>query len=785
MGEPAESIFVPETGKVAIRDTDGTVSLVAQADLPAARNEGAVPATEAEYFGAKAGVPGQIGSGVLGLTRGVTFGLSDPLFVEGSRLIGGDAEAEDTRRALNLAKAANPGTTQAAEIAGAIVPAFFGGGAASAAELGTGALARFGARAAAAAPRAIGEGVGIGLGSQLSEDTLENRKFSTEAYLNSGLKGGALGLFLGAGGAGVLGAAGDKLGTLFGRGERGALAAEERGGLRLAEDAQPYRTPGAVEDAATSAAGAERKGIMGSIEDLRDQLTYKSTGANRTDIKHLGVGREAQQEEMATANRTMREHDLTGPLVSENETNLRVNAKLKQVGSEIAPLYKQLDASAQKPSMGALDEAMQGIRAKFGGGLYGPEEMAGAESGYARLQKQLGDKPSLPSLWTARRELDGELARAYARDPATQIIPRGEKAFRELADSVRHELAAAADRAGADLGGTLGDQLRAKNQLYGDLWTVKKASDRAVGRGAGNNVFSLQTATLGAGAIASGHPLALAAVGADIVRKKFGNQLAAHVLDAAAHSEVVQRAATKLDNFINDGTKAFVSGSKSATRPFKSVTTEEVNALREATRTPEAVTARVAAQLGDMPKYAPKTAQDIATTASRMAAWAQHALPKEQPPMTPQFGKPKSVPLSDTDRLKAAAIMETMNDGSIVVDRIRDGSITADHVATLRFTQPETYFKIRTYLNQHATDLAKEMTQQQLVKLGILFGEPLTESQLPENVRAFQASFSQGNQAPGKGGAGGNMGASAPRAGGVPGGGPGATQTQKLEAGTS
>jgi hypothetical protein len=39
----------------------------------------------------------------------------------------------------------------------------------------------------------------------------------------------------------------------------------------------------------------------------------------------------------------------------------------------------------------------------------------------------------------------------------------------------------------------------------------------------------------------------------------------------------------------------------------------------------------------------------------------------------------------------------------------------------------------------------------------MLFGVPITEAMLPENIRAFQASFTQGNQAPGAGGAGGQV----------------------------
>jgi hypothetical protein len=49
----AEAMFSPYEGKVAIRDQDGTISLIQTSDLQAARAEGARPATEAEYLAAK------------------------------------------------------------------------------------------------------------------------------------------------------------------------------------------------------------------------------------------------------------------------------------------------------------------------------------------------------------------------------------------------------------------------------------------------------------------------------------------------------------------------------------------------------------------------------------------------------------------------------------------------------------------------------------------------------------------------------------------------------------
>lgn len=779
MGEAAENVYVPEPGKVAIRDLDGSVSLVKQADLPAAQTEGARPATESEYFGAKHGTAGDVAAGVVGAARGATFGLFDPAFVEATRAVAGDQQAEEYRNTLRLLKEASPNATLGGEIAGAVAPAFFGAPAASGAALGEGALARFGARALSAAPRAVAEGAAIGAGQQLSEDTLGNHKLVGEAYLNAGIKGGALGLLLGAGGAGALGAAGDavggardKLASLFGR---GAAREEEAATVRAVES--PYRGVAAEGEAAAEAAGP--KSLIERAQDLRDQFTYKSTGANRTDVARLGKTAEEQGERMQSIADRLRSETYEGKpiveaLAGEKEINRRIVGRANEVGKELSGLRKELDAATVKPSTSAIANRFEQEVATPAARLPGGEsEIRGANRFVRDLIKKGGDEPSFEYLYQSRRKLD-----AMRYDIG---IPKAErKAYDALRGIVEDEYVSAGERAAKEIGGTFADNYRLKKSLYSDLATAREASNRAVGRGTGNNAVSLTDyAAAGIGAVAGG-PAGLVAAGLNMVKRHYGNQIAAHVLDAATRMEGVQRAAAKLDVLMSDGAKAFITGSKSGIRAAKPVTTAEVRALREATRTPEAVNARIAEELGDLPKYAPKVAQQVAATAARVAAWAQHALPKEEPPMTPQFGQPRDIPLSHAKLLQARAVMETMADGSIVIDRMRDGSLTDAHVATLKFTQPETYSEIQRYLTQHATELAKTMTQQQLTRLGLLFGEPLTEQDLPENRRAFQASFSQGNQAPGKGGAGGNTG---PAAAIPSGGGNTATAYDRLEVG--
>ncbi len=778
MGDAA-AVLVPEPGKVAIKDLDGSVSLIKQGDLAAAQDEGARPASEAEYFGAQAGRTGELASATVGAARGATFGLSDPIYVEGARLLGGDDNAEDVRHTLRLLKEANPNATLGGEIGGAVVPALFGGGAASAAEVGgTGLFGRAASRVAAVAPRAFGEGAAIGMGAQLSEDKLQNHKMTAESYLTAGVKGGAIGLLLAGGAAAGVGAAGDKLGTLFGRSEGAAVRAEAGAAEHFGG---PYRS---AEGAAVRAeeAGAKR-GSLGWLEDTANEQRFKATGSNATDWKRLSADTEARGAEAQRIGKRLGEETFEGKRLvdltaSQEDIAKRIAGRTKEVAKSFRPLYAEADTAVARPSMSTIAERFNTeIRAPQVGKLYGDAELRGAEDAMARLEKHAGANPSHVDLWEHRKEIDGVLKKSYARDQ-NGVTPVGEESLKKLRAIVNEELLSSTERAGQELGGTLGDRIRLANSLYSDLSVANKAASRASQRMSGNQAVSITDVIAGA---AGGLP-GLVAMGANMVRRKYGNQIAAHVLDSATRMESVQRAATKFDALLNDGTKAFISNGKGASRAAKSVTTEEVRAIRDATRSPETVTARVADGLGDLTKYAPKVAAEAAATATRAAAWIQHTLPKEKPPTGPQFVQRAPTPMSDEDRLKAARIIETIEDPSVVLDRLRQGSLTEEHVATLKYVHPETYTKIQSYLNTHAAELKPTMTVQQQFTLSMLFGVPITEAMLPENKRAFQASFSQGNQAPGTGGAGG-MVAPKMNAGPVNGGTGTATAFDKMEAG--
>ena len=601
----------------------------------------------------------------------------------------------------------------------------FGGVAATAGatgglRLGTGVAARLGAGAIEGA----GIGTASGLGAQLTEDTLENHKSSAEAYLSAGVKGGAIGLLLGGAGASV-----GLLGRGGGRAAERVLAREEAAAVRAAET-EAEKVGGRV--AIDADAGLASK--AGAIE--KPFVLGKASRPVALDDALLSDVGPIQSAKGVRSYRSFAEPTIALDAEAGLSAKTGNFEKPFAIGKGGVGLRSGVlpEAAAQAPI--AVDREIltwPGIR---------PD--AGLEKVPSRIKNALHvESPAgLPRpVGLAEGVEGGIVARPGLSIEAPPVAPAAPPTVLQRLQTLQGELAASGP----------------KDLRFRDV-------------------------ALGAGALASGNPLAVAGVAANAARHRYGDQIAAHVLDTALRVDSFRRATVKLDQLIDSGAKAFASGSKAASREARPVTTAEVRAIREATRNPEAVTARVAEHLGDMPNVAPRMAQEIAATTARAAAWMQHVLPKEQAPIGPVFGKPREVPLSNEQLLDARAVIETVEDGSVVVDRLREGRLNSLHVATLRYVHPETFLKIQKYLTQHATELNESLNQQQLTRLGILFGEPLTEQDLPENVRAFQASFIQGNQAPGAGGSGGNVQMNSKP---VVGGGTSGTQNDQLSKGTS
>jgi hypothetical protein len=491
---------------------------------------------------------------------------------------------------------------------------------------------------------------------------------------------------------------------------------------------------------------------MGLLQDEIDRQAFNATGARVPDVRKLGADAAVQDEVIRRVGSTLNREVKPGPFTSLQDYAEQIAVRTKEVGKSIRPMIEELNAAATRPDVNVIAKRFDAeVRRTIGAGLFGEEELALAEKALERLGEKGGAAPSFTKLYDLRRTLDDKLAGHFGRIPGMPQPP-GEKATRALRDIIQDELMNAAERASSELGSPIAQRLRTANALYKDLKIGKDIATKEAARAAGSPAYSASDMMSVVAAMASGSPLGAAIPVANVIRKKFGNQIAGYVLRKASNFEAVQNAAARIDGMLNKGAKAVVEDSSVGARaPGKTLTAEEVRAIREAATNPNVVQSRVAQALGDMPEYAPRTAGEFAIAAARTAAYLAHELPKERPPTSPVFTGKVDRSMSDSELRKATAIVEVVSDPSIVLDRMRQGLLTRDHVKALKATSPQSFYKIQDYLTRHAAEIRPTMTIQQQVSLSILFQKPIAAVMERANITALQASFVGGNQGPPKG----------------------------------
>lgn len=555
----------------------------------------------------------------------------------------------------------------------------------------------------------------------------------------------------------------------------------------------------AEEAAARAAIEAERDanstmGLVGqSIEQMSPaqrmayEQAYAATGARMGDIRKLGATADAQKIARARIGKTLTEHVEMGPTTTIQEYATRIAEKAREIGRTFRPMMTELDEAAARPSMRAIEQAFEtDVRKVAGGGLYPEEQLASAEDALARFRKVGGENPSFTKLYDLRRDLDKKLETHFAR-VAGAPAPPGEAAMRSLRDIVQGEITSAAERASAELNKPIAENLKLANILYKDLAAARSAATKEAARVAGAPILTASNALAVVAAMASGSPLGMALPVGNIIRQKFGNQIAAYALRKASGLENLASVSTRVDEALSRGAKDVIEN-KGAGRALKTFGADEIRDVRNAAANPAGVQAKIADAIHGMTEYAPKTASEIATASARVASYLAAALPKDQPPMGPIFtGNNSQRSFSDTEIRNASAAIEVAQDPTVVLDRMQQGLLSQAHVKALKAMSPQTFYKIQDFLMMHAAEIRPEMSIQQQVTLSILFQRPIAKVMEPKNVSALQASFVGGDQGPAKGASGpiSQMAGSIPKmaAGPVKGGGIRATSFDVAEKG--
>jgi len=731
----------------------GEAATVPEGDLQQALDAGAKRARdpEQERLG---GVGGQAASAIVGAARGATFGLSDPLYIEGARALGGDKSAENVRRTINSLKDVNPNASIAGELGGAIIPMAFGAPPVEGAATAEGAVARFGQRALAAAPRALAEGAGIGVGQELSEDALGNHDVTAQKLVASAAKGAIFGLLLGAGTHGLVGGAGD----LLARGAPEAESAVARG----------FSTYGAAAPAASEAleAGITKTEtsspfmtwLRGKMVDSAEEQAFKSTGAKIKDIQKLGATAEAQAERSQGIGRRLLDEGIVTGTSTQKQIAERLTAKVEEVGQELGTLRKGLDKAVARPSTEAIANRVQTEVLAPLERLPGTQTEANAVRQYMTdFMDKAGEAPSFETLHEFRRALDEKLnPKLWNKVPGS--APPAAVELGKIRNIIEGEYEQAGERAAKELGGSFLGEYKLAKQSYADLRTAEKILTKEVARGSSHRTWSLtDTIAAGAGFVGAG-PVGLAAALGNKAIRTFGNQAAADVLNRASRLKVMQRAVATSDEKFASAAKAFAGGKKAlpAAKVAESAAESKVSAqtvrdIRDAVSNRDALRAKVSAAIEPYTDTAPKVAQAMATTMMRAAAHLARVLPHEPEPMGLSFSPQAPRRLSDSDLAKAQRSIEGVNDLNAVTRGLASGRITREHVDALREVYPDLFEELKGQVRAEAIKLKPKMSTPQLVAMSVLFGEPMTAIMKPSNVRAMQATFTNGAADPTQG----------------------------------
>ncbi len=739
-------------GRAPVVNPDGSVGLVDQKDEAAALAQGLRPATLAEFDRADMGTGGKIASGLIGAARGVTLGAFDPLAIEGSRLIGGDREAEDTRQALNRAKNANVNESLGGEIAGSLAGmALMPGGAARGVAAGEGLLARGAARFLAAAPRAAVEGGLMAAGQQASEDALGNHDATAQKYIASIAGGAVFGGLLGGGLHAVGGAVADKAKGFY---------------SKLASGSEALTTSGTRTVAKTGEAVAEKEASP-FMSWLRDKVTtgaeenaFKSTGAKIRDIEKLGATAEAQAERTQRIGRKLLDEGIVTGTATQGEIAKRLTTKLAAAGEELSSLRKGLDKALERPSTEAIANRVQAEILAPLERLPGTQTEAGEVRRYMLdFMEKAGDRPSFETLHEFRRALDDKLnPKLFNKVPGT--AQPGAVELGKVRGILEDEFTSAGERAAKELGGSFGDKYRLAKEVYSDLKTASKILTKEVARGGANRTWSLTDTIAAASGFAAAGPMGLGAAVLNKGLRTFGNQAAADVLNRASRLEFLQRASSQVNDQIATGVKGFLSGGAGpAASQAPKVTQATVAAIREATRDPSALTEKIAGLLGGqgLNDAAPRTSQAAATTVMRIAAYLRDKAPKDPTPTGVSFVAEKPRTASATEMATFAEAVEAANNPMSVVDDLRRGRVSREKVEALKACYPLLYQQMRSEIASQSAELQPKLSQQQQIGLSVLFDVPVSAIMQPKNIRAFNESFAQGANPEQSGEAGGQQ----------------------------
>lgn len=735
------------------------------------------------------GLGGGLAAGAAGVARGLTFGLSDPVLLAGARLGGGKEAKESLREKLEGYKEANPITSVGSELAGAVLPSLFTGGAGEAAVAGREglALAKEGATVAKVAGTAeeaatlAKEGSTVGkaaktalsaspaklssLGADAAEkavaavigDASEN---TLARVLQKGVAKGAGGFIEG----GLYGVGdqisedtlgdhditGEKLAAAFGHGGfygslvGGGLGA---GGEALSSGARWALTKAspaakkAAEDMAVrslSYGGLAPKAYMNALEripggakavgrELLDKDLIRAGDSFETIAPRLRAAADDAGDALSTGRKALDTAGVEGP-------------KVDTIAKRVADQMEEKFGALKSTHAGAFTKAesiLGDMRVRFGG-----------EAGV----QELGQKTTFEGLADFRKAIDNDI-RWSATAPGAPMNANQE-ALKIVRGVVEDELEKATDAASSKMGADTLKEYQTAKLSYRRLTSAADLAEDSVTRAQKNQLLGVSDKLIaGTGllhGLATGNPLtAVAGLGLSALHHAAmdrGPATAASVLNKVADLAAIRKSVEAVDGRMVRGLDGFLEKKtpEHAPKVFKTGAAREeaydaaTKRVRVASVNPEESAGHIQKALQGAVTAAPKISRVAITTAGRTAVFLAAKLPSSQSAktITPQFDVQQKPSAFEQD--KFLRYVRAADDPMSVLDDMQNGRLTKEGVETIRECYPRLFEDLQKKAIEKCADAKHPMDYNQKIQLGLLLGVPTDATLEPAFMRRMQ-----------------------------------------------
>lgn len=767
--------FFQKGARVAARNARGEVVTVdaADASLPGYKvlSPAEVQAEAArKQYGQGAGNVAK--AAVAGAARGLTLGASDAV----ATAIGGD----DTRRALEGLRAANPIASAGGEVAGAVAPLVLSGGASAGAQ-GAGLAARAGG-AASGAIRTLGagnraiagvggiveRGVARGLAALGADGATAAGRIAASA-VKTGARGAAEGAMYGAAQAAndaVL--KGDAItaekivagmghGALFGGALGAGLGAVARGTGELATKLVPKKE---------------------ALTQLAREQAMKGAGFKGTDFRRLAgraTGDAAEKRLAATADDLINTTLETGPLKGQRvlqpganveETLTRISAAKEEAAARLSGLKDEISdgmlAMGKSPDVGAflqrvkaevtdplLKSSVPGVRSQVRAverelsilrGNYEAALQSANPEQMAMTFRQLDEfRTDLRAVFQPKAPPGGGLP-----PPAPKHAAALEKTERILAEQLKQDagtwLAAVGENPNA---------YNEANRLFHSFRQLEQVGTKTANQSLGNRSISPSDHALGIasfmGAMATGNVGALGAMatgGAGALANKLlrerGNSFVADMARRAAETDsIIESAAAalagKAEKVKTPALATAVQGKELAERYQQ--TAERVRELA----TPALAHAHISNLIPEVAAQYPEVGGAVSRKLLALYQQLSAALPKSHVDTGTTL-----TPLAVRERVNPAAMRKFMStvSGTLepekVISDLGRGVIDRDAIEAMKVAHPETFMQLRQKVADFVQERQDELPFKRRVMLSMTFDFVGDSSLSPERMAGLQ-----------------------------------------------